>query len=115
MSTVTSLDNQFYVVLQCTLWVEAEAAATLAGGKLASLTSSNLPAVNFPIGSFDAAPPCSSPDQAGAGPIAWFGSWNGGVPVGTVFGVNLLTRQVYADSLTKASMWTRLVLVEQIK
>lgn len=110
MSTVTSLDGNFFVLVKCVLWSEAELTAQAAGGTLAALTSSNVAEIAFPEGAFDASPACDSANQSGTGPMAWFGSWNGGVPIGTVFSINLFTGQIRADNIAQAAMWTRLVL-----
>ncbi|MFI7000210.1 hypothetical protein [Nocardia sp. NPDC050175] len=109
MTTIPSTNGHFYVVTECVSQDEAAATADAAGGTLAHLTSGNLADVHFPAGAFDSIKTCDKPQS---GPIAWFGTYNGGVPEGTVYIIALATGQVMNVSAHRAAAWTGLVLSE---
>ncbi|MFI6041655.1 hypothetical protein ACIA8C_08460 [Nocardia sp. NPDC051321] len=109
MTTIPCANGHFYVVTDCVSRDEAAASAEAAGGTLAHLTSSNLAELSFPAGALDDIPLCESPQF---GPIAWFATYNGGVPEGTVYLMALATGQVMNVSAHRASAWTGLVLSE---
>jgi hypothetical protein len=113
MSTITSSDGRFFVVPQCVSWLEAATVASSSGGALAQLSSDTLAQLTFGPDAFADVPVCADNGHPDTGPIAWIGGWNGGTPPHTVLGVNLVTRQVYADSCNSACPWTRLVLAEK--
>ncbi|MBF6330357.1 hypothetical protein [Nocardia transvalensis] len=109
MPTVTSANGRFFVVTECVTQAAAAAAAAAAGGTLAALTSATVDQLNFPADAFADIQRCDTPRS---GPVAWFGSYNGGVPERTVYAVNLTTRRVFNVAAHRAAAWTGLVLAE---
>lgn len=109
MTTIPCTNGHFYVVTECVSQDEAADRAAAAGGTLAHLTSGNLAELSFPAGAFVDIPSCDSPRF---GPIAWFATYNGGVPEGTVYLMALATGQVMNVSAHRAAAWTGLVLAE---
>ncbi len=107
MPTIASTNGRFFVVTDCVPQVKAAATAAAAGGTLAALTSATVAEITFPDGAFDAVPICATTQS---GPTAWFASYNGGVPDGCVYAIDLTTGQVCTENANRAAAWTRFVL-----
>ena len=63
--------------------------------------------IAFPEGAFADVASCTGPQ---AGPTAWFATFNGGVPDGCVYAIDLTTGQVCTENANRAAAWTRFVL-----
>ncbi|MEV5646674.1 hypothetical protein AB0L57_00355 [Nocardia sp. NPDC052254] len=107
MPTIASTNGRFFVVTDCVPQVRAAATATAAGGSLAALTSATVAEITFPEGAFATVSTC---DTAQPGPTAWFATYNGGVPTGCVYAIDLTTGRVWTDNANRAAAWTRFVL-----
>ncbi|MFQ6395629.1 hypothetical protein ACLMAJ_19465 [Nocardia sp. KC 131] len=109
MPTIPSTNGRFFVVTDCVPQVRAAATAAARGGILAGLTSADLGEFAFPDEAFNGIQAC---DTTQSGPIAWFGTFNGGVPEGSVYAIDLTTGQVFNHNSGQAAAWTRFVLAE---
>ena len=109
MPTIPSANGRFFVITDCVPQVQAAATAAAGGGTLAGLTSTNLAELSFPKGAFTDVQAC---DTSQAGPTAWFGTFNGGVPERSVYAIDLTTGQVFNDNSRRAAAFSRFVLAE---
>ncbi|QIS19983.1 hypothetical protein [Nocardia terpenica] len=109
MPSLVSTNSRFFVVPLCVPQVLAAETAIAAGGSLAALTTADLDQVVFPADELATVPACTT---AQSGPIAWFATFNGGVPVRTVYSINLATRQVFNTAAHRAAAWTQMVLAQ---
>ncbi|MEU0504959.1 hypothetical protein [Nocardia sp. NPDC005998] len=109
MPTIPSKNGHFFVITDCVPQVQAAAIAAAGGRTLAGLTSANLAEVTFPEHAFTGVQACDTPQS---GPTAWFGTFNGGVPEGSVYAIDLTTGQVFNHNSNRAAAWTRFVLAE---
>lgn len=107
MPTIASTNGRFFVITECVPQVRAAATAAAAGGTLAALTSASVAEIVFPDGAFDGVTAC---DAAQAGPTAWFATYNGGVPAGCVYAIDLSTGKITTENANSAAAWTRFVL-----
>ncbi len=107
MPTIASTNGRFFVVTDCVPQVQAAATAAAAGGSLAALTSATVAEITFPEGAFSTVSDC---DTTQSGPTAWFSTYNGGVPIGCVYAVDLTTGRVWTENANQAAAWTRFVL-----
>ncbi|WP_062998144.1 PQQ-binding-like beta-propeller repeat protein [Nocardia mikamii] len=107
MPTIASTDGRFFVITDCVPQVRAAAAAAAAGGTLAALTTATAAEITFPEGAFADVAACATPQD---GPTAWFATFNGGVPDGCVYAIDLTTGKVCTDNANRAAAWTRFVL-----
>ncbi|MGY4103915.1 hypothetical protein ACW2Q0_30815 [Nocardia sp. R16R-3T] len=109
MPTIPSTYGRFFVVTDCVPQVRAAATAAANGGTLAGLTAADLGKITFPREAFARVPACGTTQS---GPTAWFGTFNGGVPEGSVYAIDLTTGQVFNNDARRAGAWTRFVLAE---
>ncbi|MFB8275176.1 hypothetical protein [Nocardia colli] len=109
MSIISCTNGHFFVVTDCVSQAEAAAVAEAAGGNLAGLTGDNVAELSFDADALADVKPCDASQPA---LIAWFGSFDGGVPEGTVYLVALDTGQVMNVAAHRAAAWTGLVLAE---
>ncbi|MEV6559314.1 hypothetical protein AB0M22_26610 [Nocardia sp. NPDC051756] len=103
------MNGHFFVVTECVSQGEAAAVADASDGNLAKLTADSLAELSFAVGAFADIRPCDAPQS---GLIAWFDTYDGGVPEGTVYVVALATGQVMNVAAHRAAAWTGLVLAE---
>lgn len=109
MPTIPSANGHFFVVTDCVSHCEAAAVAEASGGNLAELTTGSLAELRFAEDAFAGIKPCDAPQS---GLIAWFDSFDGGVPEGTVYVIALATGQVMNVAAHRAAAWTGFVLAE---
>ncbi len=109
MPKIPSTNGRFFVITECVPQVQAAAEAAASGGTLAALTSANLAEVSFPKDAFTGVQAC---DTTQSRPTAWFGTFNAGVPEGSVYAIDLTTGQVFNENSRRAAAWTRFVLAE---
>ncbi|WP_227981343.1 hypothetical protein [Nocardia spumae] len=107
MPTIASTNGRFFVITDCVPQVRAAATAVAAGGRLAALTSDTVSEITFPDGAFATVTACATSQ---AGPTAWFATFNGGVPDGCVYAIDLSTGKVSTENANRAAAWTRFVL-----
>ncbi|MFE9577420.1 hypothetical protein ACFYO1_13610 [Nocardia sp. NPDC006044] len=109
MATISCTNGHFFVVTDCVSRGEAAAVADASGGELADLTTDSLAELSFAEGAFADLKPCDAPRS---GLIAWFDTFDGGVPEGTVYVIVLDTGQVMNVAAHRAAAWTGFVLAE---